>query len=547
MIPEKPTLSTSETITTTHDASPNDLSASQSNDQTAMARLGKAQELHRNFRTLATIGFSSVFSCTWEYTLLSTSTSLINGGFSGAIYQYLWVFAGYLTVIVSLAEMASMAPTAGGQYHWVSEFAPQRWQRFLSYLAGWTCTVAWQPALPGGLYPEVTMVQSMRSYFSEGFEFQPWQATLLMIALAFAAVPLNTIWRRFLPMFESLSLVVHFVGFVVVLVTLCAMAPKNSAEAVFRDVENNGGWHSTGLAMMVGQVGILYTMAGADSAVHMAEEVDDAALTVPRAMVWSFVLNTLMGFGMMIAMCFCIGSLDDAINADEPFVNAFLNGTGSPAAATGLTFILLLILGCSNVTCIATESRQMWAFARDNGMPFSRWIAKVSKRFQVPLNAIWITMAVNIVLCLINLGSNLAFNIIIGISVVGTTATYIISIACLLSARFRGDELPPARWSLGRFGAPINIFAIGFASMMLVFSFFPVSVPVDPSTMNWTIVVIGAVLGFALVSYAIQGRKIYKGPVAYIEGKRAHGVIQTTEGDVTVEDGYLSEAKSTLT
>ena len=437
----------------------------------------------------------------------------------------------------------SQAPTAGGQYHWVSEFAPPRIQKFVSYLSGWTCTIAWQPALAGGLYPEVTMIESMRAYFDPSFAFKPWQATLLMIALGFTAVPLNTIWRRWLPAFETMALALHFTGFIVVLITLLVMAPKNPSQAVFNDIENNGGWSSTGLSMMIGQIGILYTMAGADSAVHMAEEVDDASLTVPRSMVFSFVLNTIMGLCMMIAMNYCLGPLTDAINADEPFVMAFTN-LGSPAAATVLTLIMFLILASSNVTCGATESRQMWAFARDNGMPFSRWISRISRRGgNVPLNAIWVTMAVNVVLCLINLGSSFAFNIIIGISVVGTTLTYIISIACLISARFRAEPLPPARWSLVRFGLPINVFAVGFASLMLVFSLFPVSVPVDGSTMNWTVVIVGGVLIFAVMSYLVQGRRMYKGPVVYIEGKRQHGVIQTTEGDVDISERRAETAE----
>jgi len=29
------------------------------------------------------------------------------------------------------------APTSGGQYHWVSEFAPRRFQRLMSYMTGW--------------------------------------------------------------------------------------------------------------------------------------------------------------------------------------------------------------------------------------------------------------------------------------------------------------------------------------------------------------------------------------------------------------------------
>ena len=45
-----------------------------------------------------------------------------------------WIFV--MAMIASLAEMASMAPTAGGQYHWVSEFAPASFQKPLSYIVG---------------------------------------------------------------------------------------------------------------------------------------------------------------------------------------------------------------------------------------------------------------------------------------------------------------------------------------------------------------------------------------------------------------------------
>lgn len=41
-----------------------------------------------------------------------------------------------MAVVASMAEMASICPTSGGQYHWVSEFAPPSAQRFLSYITG---------------------------------------------------------------------------------------------------------------------------------------------------------------------------------------------------------------------------------------------------------------------------------------------------------------------------------------------------------------------------------------------------------------------------
>ena len=192
-----------------------------------------------------------------------------------------------------------MAPTAGGQYHWTSEFAPRRYQKLFSYIAGWTSTIAWQPALAGGLYPVVTMIESLRSYQDPDFAFTNWQASLLMIALGFLTVPFNTVWRKALPTFETIVLVFHFVGFAVTVITVWVLAPRNSAKDVFTSVVNSGGWSNTSLSMLVGQVSAFYTMAGGDSAVHLAEEVEDASLTLPRSIVWSFLINSVMGFIMV--------------------------------------------------------------------------------------------------------------------------------------------------------------------------------------------------------------------------------------------------------
>ena len=74
-----------------------------------------------------------------DYRLMDDSTLVIpltNGGTGGASFVFLGTAVGMGFVITSMAEMASMAPTSGGQYHWVSEFAPPEHQRFLSYVVG---------------------------------------------------------------------------------------------------------------------------------------------------------------------------------------------------------------------------------------------------------------------------------------------------------------------------------------------------------------------------------------------------------------------------
>ena len=56
-------------------------------------------------------------------------------------WSYTWIIIGQFFIVLSLAEMASMAPTAGGQYHWVSEFASRQYQKILSYTSGWLSSI----------------------------------------------------------------------------------------------------------------------------------------------------------------------------------------------------------------------------------------------------------------------------------------------------------------------------------------------------------------------------------------------------------------------
>lgn len=373
----------------------------------------------------------------------------------------------------------------------------------------------------------MSAIEALAFYYNSNFSFSAWQASLLMIALGFLTVPFNTFWRRLLPTFESIILVLHFAGFFATIIPLWVIAPKKHASEVFGSIVNSGGWSNTGLAMLVGQVGSFYTLAGSDSAVHLSEEVEDAGITVPRSIVWSYVLNSLMGLVMLITMLFTMGDLEDAINTGEPFVSTF-NSIG-PSGATALTIILLVLLIAGNNTCTTAESRQMWAFARDRGLPFSTWLSKVDSKWNVPLNCIIVSIAINIILCLINLGSTFAFNIIIGLSSTGSLATYFCSIGCLISARLRGDALPPARWSLGRYGMAINIAAFLWSVQVFVFCFFPVVVPVigDMDNFNWVCVIFGAVVILSAGFYALHGRKHYTGPVDYVSGKRSGDVLQS--------------------
>lgn len=113
-------------------------------DSKDMVRMGKVQELRRNYRPLSALAFTVIIQGTWEVLLTATTQGLVDGGPAGLIWSYVWTFIGFTFIVASLAEMASMAPTAGGQYHWVSEFSPPSVQKPFSFFIGWMSTLSWQ-------------------------------------------------------------------------------------------------------------------------------------------------------------------------------------------------------------------------------------------------------------------------------------------------------------------------------------------------------------------------------------------------------------------
>jgi amino acid permease len=85
-------------------------------DRRDMMRMGKQQEFKRNFNLLSALGFVSVYMATWEFVLVSLAVGFNNGGFGGLFWCFITTTLCYSTVVASLAEMESMAPTAGGEF-----------------------------------------------------------------------------------------------------------------------------------------------------------------------------------------------------------------------------------------------------------------------------------------------------------------------------------------------------------------------------------------------------------------------------------------------
>lgn len=254
----------------------------------------------------------------------------------------------------------------------------------------------------------------------------------------------------------------------------------------------------------------------------MSEEVKDAAINVPRAIAWSYVLNGILALGFIVTYLFALGSVEEALNHPTgfPFMYVFDRAV-AVGGANGLTVILLILVTASNISFNASTSRQTFSFARDNGLPFANWLAAVHPTKHIPANAILFSCFVSVLLSLINIGSTAAFEAIISLNVAALMSSYIISISCVLYRRmYEPHLLPPARWSLGSRGGPIvNAIGLSYAVFAVFWSFWPGGRYVDAESFNWSVVIFTGVTIISLVMYFVQGRKIYTGPVTSVHGR----------------------------
>ena len=113
---------------------------------------------------------------------------------------------------------------------------------------------------------------------------------------------------------------------------------------------------------------------GYDCLVHMAEEVRDASITIPRVIVSAVAVNAAMLWMVGFTYVFCLAGDYSVLDTPtyQPFVQVFYNTTRSYAGATVMVIVVMIPLFAAAIGQVATASRQLWSFARDRGQSGSR-------------------------------------------------------------------------------------------------------------------------------------------------------------------------------
>lgn len=220
-------------------------------------------------------------------------------------------------------------------------------------------------------------------------------------------------YGKVLPTVATTTLYTSLISFFVILVVVPARAPTHQeAKFVFANFVNNTGWAENGIAFIVGLINTNWAFACLDCATHMAEEVARPEKMIPIAIMGTVAIGFVTAWTYSISMFFSMQNLDGlfATLTLVPILELFYQALAVKAGAIVLESLIIATgTGCM-IASHTWQSRLCWSFARDRGLPFSRFLSHIHPTLDVPLQAHFVSCVIVAILGCLYLGSYTAFN-----------------------------------------------------------------------------------------------------------------------------------------
>ena len=484
-----------------------------------LERLGYAQQLFREMG-----GFSN-FAVSFSIISILTGAVLLFGyglKYAGPIVNSIgWPLVSVMTLAVaaSMAEIASAYPTAGGLYFWAFRLGGRTW----AWTTAWLNMIG-QVAITAGINVAAAI------YLIGIFTREPtsWNFQILIMVLILIPQVVINLWGiRLTARLSDLSVWWHIGGVLVITILLTIYGRHhNSLEFLFSwqpvaepppPVLTIGEWTiPSPLFRLIPALGALYasspaslffvlallqaqwTYTGYDASAHMAEETVMARLNSAWGIVLSVGVSAIAGYVMLLVLTWCIPRGDVAATANDPYPVLYIVFSNLDSFfANAIAVIIGVAMWLCGVASVTSMGRMWYAFARDDGMPGSRWLKRIGGTHHTPAIAILVTCALSVAISVYAA----AFFVITSISTICLYLAYGIPIYLNLRNRMRGRgefmtrEVAP--WTLGRWSPALNAIAIVWiAFITLVFM-----LPPNELTL-WTMVAVALALTLYWFSYA---------------------------------------------
>ncbi|KAE9973205.1 hypothetical protein BLS_003726 [Venturia inaequalis] len=502
-------------------------------DEEILGALGYKQEFKRDLTWIES--FSVSFSVLGLLPSIASTLSynLAYSGQAGSVWG--WIVAGILiqSVVFGMAELCSSMPTAGGLYYAAAVLAPEGWGPFASWCVGWSNFLGFATGPCSVNYAMASMVLAAAQILHEDYVVKQWHTYLLFLSILLIQGGLTIQATKFLGHMNIIGTILNVIVLVVFIIWLPVASintPKfNDNKTVWVNMENGTEW-PVGWSFIMGFLSVIWTMSGYDTPFHLSEECSNANIAGPRAIVMTGQLGLYLGFAIILVIAYTVKDVADVVSGPygQPMASLCVQVLGRKP---GLAMFALNILAQFFVGqgCTIASSRVIFAYSRDGAIPGSRWWKQVNKHTHTPVNSVWFVLSIAALLGLLGFASPVAIGAVFSIGAIGQYIAFVTPLG--LKLFFAGDNFKPGPWNLGKWSQPVSAVAVGWLLLIIPALCFPAfkGAGLNALTMNYTCLIYGGCMLFALTYYAVSARHWFKGPLVNVE-HMIHGVVPDVEG-----------------
>ncbi|OJA08785.1 hypothetical protein AZE42_01312 [Rhizopogon vesiculosus] len=512
-----------DTVTETADVNQDDLPALHRNDNVLLRKLGYKSEFKREFSLLETISFSLAIMAVSCGVTTGYSYPLLSGGHFAMVWAWFIPCVFVMCIAASMAELASSMPTSAGLYYFSAKMASKERSALASWITGWSNITGQVTLICSINFSCTELITTAIAMGTDGAVILGSGATFgILMGIHLTQALLCSAGTRILARMTVVTLVVIMgttIGAIISLL-VCAGNQRVSSKDAWTKFENNTGWSNDVWAFILAFTSPMWSLTGYDSAAHIAEETAGAARAAPIAILVGVGVTEILGWIYYIAISYATTSVPDILETKLafPLGQVFLNVLGKKGGLAIWCSITVLqesafiyLCGCSQAV---DASRVIFAFSRDDALPGSRWWKRVNHRTQTPVNAVWFAMILSAI-CGVLSFSTAAFNSLASASVIGLYISYVTPIYYRVTSG--RNKLQPGPFNLGRWSYPIGWIGIIWVAFMVVMLLFPYSQTANEQTMNYSVVIVMAVLIFSGGSWIFSARHWFTGPIPNID------------------------------
>ncbi|KAK8242290.1 amino acid permease, variant [Phyllosticta capitalensis] len=491
-------------------------------DERLLARMGYTQELRREFTKWSTVSYAISILGVLGSVPATFGSPIAVGGPATAVWAWFIGSTMAMCIASSVAELVSAYPTAGGMYFVAKHVVPPEHVAIWAWVIGW-CNFLGQAAGVASLAYSVSqmilaaVVMTSGQHHDGGHSFTPnaVQTVLLAILILCLFGIVCSLTTKALHRVVLWFAPINVLASIGICIALLVLTPnKQSAKWVFTQVTDGSGWGNRGFSFLLGFLSVAWTMTDYDGTTHMSEETHDAAMRGPLAIRLAILVSGLVGWMLTITFCFCLTDSESILNSATglPVAQIFLNA-GGRVGGTAMWFFVVLIQFFTGCSAMLANARMTYAFARDNGLPFSAHLSRINPHTSTPTNAVWLVVTFCACLNLIGIGSRRTIYSIFNITAPALDLSYVAVIVARRVYEGRGTVAPFAAgpYTLGRWSKLFNAVACLWVLFISVILFFPTHWPVDAANMNYAVVVAAAIALFSFGWWWISGRGHFNG------------------------------------